>query len=313
MQDSKLSRLSGIRQLAIFGCAIVAFIAGNAASAATPAPPTISGAPKTTVLSWHPYTFTPTAKGPAGYKLTFAISGKPSWASFNTATGSLSGTPQTANCYTSTTVLISVSDGVAKASLPAFILKVTPNVVPTITGTPATSAAVGAKYGFTPKASESDGDPLSFSVKNKPAWAAFSIATGAISGTPTAANVGTYSNIVISAGTGHATAALAPFAITVKGSGSTPPPPSSAGSATLHWTAPTRNTNGSALTDLAGYHIYYGKSPSSMTTNVTVASPGTTSYTITKLASGTWYFAVNAYTTSGMDSSLSNTGSKSVP
>lgn len=314
MRDSKFSRLSGvIQQLAVVGCAIAALIASNAASAATPPPPTISGTPKTAVLSWHPYSFTPTAKGPSGYKLTFSITGKPSWATFSTTTGTLSGMPKTANCCGSTTVGISVSDGVAKASLPAFTLKVNPNIVPTITGTPATSATVGTKYAFTPKANEPDGDPLSFSVKNKPTWAAFSIATGAISGTPTAANVGTYSNIVISAGTGHAIGALSPFSITVRGSGTTPPPPTGKGTAALHWTAPTRNTNGSALTNLSGYHIYYGKSPSSMTTTVTVANAGTTSYTISNLATGTWYFAVNAYTTAGTASSRSNTGSKVIP
>jgi hypothetical protein len=115
--------------------------------------------------------------------------------------------------------VISVSDGVAKASLPAFTLTVKPNITPTITGTPPTTATVGTHYAFTPKASEPDGDPLSFSIKNKPSWATFSIATGTLSGTPAAANVGTYSNIVISTSTGHASASLAAFSIAV-GSGS---------------------------------------------------------------------------------------------
>lgn len=84
-------------------------------------------------------------------------------------------------------------------------------------------------------------------------------------------------------------------------------------SASLQWTAPTTYTDGSALTDLAGYHIYYGRSPSSMTATITVASPGTTSYTIANLGSGTWYFAMNAYTTSGAESALTNTDSKAVP
>ncbi|MGH8201568.1 MAG: fibronectin type III domain-containing protein [Steroidobacteraceae bacterium] len=110
---------------------------------------------------------------------------------------------------------------------------------------------------------------------------------------------------MISVSNGSASAALAPFAITVK--------PATSGSATLTWTAPVNNTNGSALTDLAGYHIYYGASPSAMSTVIDVASAGTTSYTISSLASGTWYFAVNAYTTDGTESALSNTGSKSIP
>ncbi|MGA7539770.1 MAG: putative Ig domain-containing protein [Steroidobacteraceae bacterium] len=316
MRDSNFEQLPRPRQLAISGWALAALLAAllatNAASAST-LTPTISGTPPTSVRGWHTYKFTPTARGPRGYTLRFSISGKPSWATFSTGTGTLSGTPKTANVGTSTTVVIRVSDGVASASLAPFTLRVLPNITPTLSGTPPGTASVGIHYSFTPKASEPDGDPLSFSVKNKPAWASFSIATGTISGTPAAANVGTYSNIVISASTGYASASLAPFAITVtqpsgSGSGS-----GTTGTAKLTWSAPTTNANGSGLTDLAGYHIYYGNSPSSMTKTITVANPATTSYTVSDLASGTWYFAVNAYTTTGLDSALSNTGSKTIP
>lgn len=308
MQDFSSQRLSRVRQLALHGFALAALLISTVAGATTL---TISGSPATSVLGWHPYSFTPTTTVPSGYTKTFSISGKPSWASFNTANGTLSGMPQTANVGTSSTVVISVTDGPSRASLPAFTLKVLPNITPTITGSPATSATVGTLYSFTPKASEPDGDPLSFSVKNKPSWASFSIATGRLWGTPTAANVGTFSNIVISTSTGHASASLPAFTITVKSSsgGTT----STTGSASLHWTAPTTNTNGSALTNLAGYHIYYGKSTSTMTTAITVASPGTTSYTVSNLAAGTWYFAVSAYTTNGTQSAKSNVGSKAVP
>ena len=309
MQDSRSKRLSRVRQAALHGFALAALFMGTVAGAATL---TISGKPATSVLGWHSYSFTPTTTVPSGYKKVFSISGNPSWASFNTTSGSLSGMPKTANVGTSSTVVISVSDGVARASLPAFTLKVMPNITPTITGAPATTVTVGTHYSFTPKANEPDGDPLSFSVKNKPSWASFSIATGTLSGTPAAANVGTYSSIVISTSTGHASASLAAFSITVKASGSGTTG-GTTGSAALRWTAPTTNTNGSALTNLSGYHIYYGNSPSSLATTITVANAGTTSYTVSNLKSGTWYFAVSAYTTSGTQSARSNVGSKSIP
>lgn len=105
-----------------------------------------------------------------------------------------------------------------------------------------------------------------------------------------------------------AAALLAGTAATASGAGSR-----GRDSASLQWTAPTTNTNGSALTDLAGYHIYYGRSPSSLTATVTVADPGTTSYRVANLGGGTWYFAVNAYTTSGAESARSNTDSKAIP
>lgn len=311
MQDFSSKRPSRLRQLALHGFALAALLIGSVAGAATL---TISGKPATTVLGWHSYSFTPTTTVPSGYSKTFSISGKPSWASFNTSTGTLSGMPKTANVGTSSTIVISVSDGPSKASLPAFTLKVLPNLTPTITGTPPTTATVGTLYTFTPKATETDGDPLSFSVKNKPSWASFSIATGTLSGTPAAANVGTYSNIIISTTTGHASASLAAFTITVKASGSGGGGTGgTTGSASLHWTAPTTNTNGTALTNLAGYYIRYGKSASTLTTTITVANPGTLTYTINNLASGTWYFAVDAYTSTGTQSANSNVGSKTIP
>ena len=275
----------------------------------------ISGSPATSAIVAKAYSFTPTVTKPAGKTLRFTIIDKPSWGSFSTTTGRLFGTPQRPGTYSS--IVIGVTDGVAKATLPAFTVNVAgaaSTTAPTISGTAPTSVAVAGAYSFTPKATDPDGDPLSFSVQNKPSWASFSIATGRLSGTPGVSNVGTTSGIVISVSDTHTTASLAPFSITVaqpagsggSGSGST-------GSATLSWTAPTTNTNGSALTDLAGYHIYYGTSRSAMTKTITVPNPGTTSYTITGLATGTWYFAVNAYTTGSLDSVLSNTGSKAIP
>lgn len=94
------------------------------------------------------------------------------------------------------------------------------------------------------------------------------------------------------------------------GSNSNPPPPT--GSATLKWTAPTTNSNGSALTDLAGFHIHYGTNPSSLTSVITVPSASTASYVVSSLSAGTWYFAVSAYTNSGLEGPLSNVGSKTI-
>ena len=95
------------------------------------------------------------------------------------------------------------------------------------------------------------------------------------------------------------------------GSGSSTPPVST-GSATLAWSAPTSNTNGSALNDLAGYHIYYGASAGSMTQTVDVPGASTTSYVISSLSAGTWYFGITAYTNAGLESAMSNVGSKTI-
>ena len=97
------------------------------------------------------------------------------------------------------------------------------------------------------------------------------------------------------------------------GSGSSPPTTAkSTGSATLSWSAPTTNSNGTALTDLAGYHIHYGTNSGSLTNVIDVSTAGSSSYTVTGLTTGTWYFAVSAYTNSGLESALSNVGSKTI-
>ena len=88
--------------------------------------------------------------------------------------------------------------------------------------------------------------------------------------------------------------------------------PTSTGSATLSWQAPTTDTNGQALTDLSGYVIYYGTSESSLNQSIQLNSTGTQTYVIDNLESGTWYFAVRAMASSGAESALSNVVSKTI-
>lgn len=80
----------------------------------------------------------------------------------------------------------------------------------------------------------------------------------------------------------------------------------------ITWTAPTANTNGSALTDLAGYTIYYGTSPTALTKSVSVPNAGATDHAVQGLTGGTWYFAVRAYTSAGLESSYSTVISRTV-
>jgi ABC-type oligopeptide transport system substrate-binding subunit len=89
------------------------------------------------------------------------------------------------------------------------------------------------------------------------------------------------------------------------------PPAAATGFATLAWNAPATNTDGTALTDLAGYKIYYGTSSGHYTQSVNVGN--TTSFTINNLASGhTYYFAVTAYDSAGLESGYSAEASKNL-
>jgi hypothetical protein len=82
--------------------------------------------------------------------------------------------------------------------------------------------------------------------------------------------------------------------------------------ADVTWTAPTTNTNGTALTDLAGYRIYYGTNPTALSKSVNVPSAAATDYIVQGLTQGTWYFAVTAYTNTGVQSNFSTVVSKTI-
>ena len=84
------------------------------------------------------------------------------------------------------------------------------------------------------------------------------------------------------------------------------------GSADVSWTPPTTNTNGSALTNLAGFRIYYGTDPGALKQTIDVPNAGASDYVIQGLAQGTWYFAVVAYTNGGLQSSFSSVASKTI-
>ena len=161
----------------------------------------------------------------------------------------------------------------------------------------------GQAYSFKPAAADADGDKLTFSIQNKPAWASFDNSTGALTGDrPTA---GTYANVVISVSDGKAATPLQGFTITVSSSPAN-------GTARLNWAVPTNNTDGTPISGLVGYTIQYGNSPTLLAQRVDVADPAATTYTLTGLSSGTWYFAVSSYSTTGAHSSLSNVASKTI-
>jgi hypothetical protein len=87
---------------------------------------------------------------------------------------------------------------------------------------------------------------------------------------------------------------------------------SSASSVTLTWVAPTDNTNGTPLTDLAGYHIHYGTSPDNLTQVIELAGTGNTEFELSGLTPGTYYFSITAYTTMGTESAESDVGIKTI-
>lgn len=88
------------------------------------------------------------------------------------------------------------------------------------------------------------------------------------------------------------------------GGGDTGGSPVNGKSVTLAWDPPTENADGSPLTDLAGFKLYYGTSSLSYGNSIIIGN--STTYTAGGLRAGTYYFAVTAYDIYGNESGYSD-------
>ncbi|MDH3545876.1 MAG: fibronectin type III domain-containing protein [Gammaproteobacteria bacterium] len=85
------------------------------------------------------------------------------------------------------------------------------------------------------------------------------------------------------------------------------------GSMTLSWTAPTENTDGTPLTDLAGFNIYYGQSQGSYPNRIRIDNPSIDTYVVGNLLPNTYYAVATSFNTAGIESAYSNVAVKTVP
>ena len=184
------------------------------------------------------------------------------------------------------------------------------NSAPTIGGVPPSEVVVGREYIFRPTSFDADNDQLTFTARNLPAWASMSRSSGVVTGLPTLGDVGMYQDIMITVTDGSDNDQLGPFDVEVVAQGA------SLGSATLSWTAPSENDDGSPLTDLAGFRVYWGTEPNSypnledpMNTGMTTTA-GTTTYVVQNLSAGTYYFVATAVNSVGVESTFSDSVSK---
>jgi hypothetical protein len=178
------------------------------------------------------------------------------------------------------------------------------NNPPTIVGSPATLVTQGRSYAFSPIASDSDGDTLTFSISNQPTWAGFDSGTGSLAGTPEAIHVGTTQGVTISVSDGNASANLAPFDLAVQ--------QIQLGSATVTWDIPSTNADGSPLTDHAGFNAHYGKVSRTYTAVAMINDAAANSVLIDDLEAETWFFSVTALDQTKNESPYSTEVSKVV-
>lgn len=171
------------------------------------------------------------------------------------------------------------------------------NSPPSVSGSPDNAVLVGDTYDFAPTANDPDGDTITFTIGNRPSWSTFDTSTGQLTGQPSLGDIGIYANIAISASDGNDSVDLPQFSIEVT--------QTALGSMTLSWSAPTQNDDGSALTDLAGYRLYFGTASGNYSNQVTIDNASISSYVIENLLPDTYYVVATAYNLTGVESRYS--------
>jgi hypothetical protein len=78
------------------------------------------------------------------------------------------------------------------------------------------------------------------------------------------------------------------------------------GAATLSWNPPESRTDGTALTNLGGFKIYYGRMSGVYDYEIDIDNPSISTYLVEGLNAGDWYFVVAAYDADGLESEHSN-------
>lgn len=161
------------------------------------------------------------------------------------------------------------------------------------------SAPAGAVFEYVAPAVAAATGAAAFTIRNRPAWAEFDADTGALSGTPAASDVGRYEHVTISRGS----VAVA-FDLDVVANAT--------GVARLAWEPPVVRKDGTPFDDVAGYRVYYGRSPQQLTQALEIEDASVREAEVTSLAPGTWYFVATAVDSLGAESELSPVASKTI-
>lgn len=179
------------------------------------------------------------------------------------------------------------------------------NAKPRLAGSAPGSAVVGRYYRYRPSARDADGDPLGFSVQNRPSWLDFDSITGVLEGRPGWGDVGTNTGIAVVASDGQTSSEANPFAIRVEAS--------VPGEVTLSWRPPSQRENGEPLSNLAGYRLLFGQRSERYDEDIYIDSPGITTYTVENLLAGSWYFVMTAVDRDGLESGYSAEIERTIP
>jgi len=242
-----------------------------------------------------------TARGTYSDNSTQDLTASTTWSSSNAAIAAISnaaGSKGSASALTMGTVTITATSGAVSGSTSLTVTAATLVSITINPGNPSVAQGTSQQFSATGTYSDASTQNLTTSAtwsSSVPGVAPISNAAGS-QGLATAIAPGTTTITAVS-GSVSGTAVLTVAA-------------SYPGTATLTWMAPTTNTDGSPLTDLAGYKIYYGTAQGVYTTTIDVGN--VTTYIINNLAPGTYYFVTVSYNTSGNESAYSNEISKTI-
>ena len=162
--------------------------------------PLITSAPVTTATENQVYSYDVEATDPdPGDTLTFSLETAPAGATIDASSGLISWTPSAVQVGVNNFTVRVTDDGAgALFDEQSFSVTVSDiNQPPTITSSPVITAAVGQTYSYDVEATDPDpGDTLTFSLEVAPLGASINSASGLISWTPTAAQLGANAFIV---------------------------------------------------------------------------------------------------------------------
>lgn len=162
-----------------------------------------------------PKTFTLMGTDVDSDSLTYTIVTNPQNGTLTQENGEYTFTPS-ANFNGSSSFTFFANDGVVNSAAATVAIVVSAvNDAPTIQGTPATTLTDGQQYLFIPTANDIDSENLTFTITNKPSWAAFDNTTGMLSGEPERTDAGTTVGIVIGVEDSEFFANLAAFNLEV--------------------------------------------------------------------------------------------------
>ncbi len=179
-------------------------------------PPAFASVPVVQAVAGSPYEYDASAVSPGGMALTYSLVSGPSGMLVDPATGKVAWSPATPDIGTQE-IVVRAADSQGESAEQRFTLTTIaspPNQPPTFSSTPEVSGNVDTPYSYRAVATDPDGDPLTYAIQTGPATMTIDPATGQVTWTPAASQLGDQP-ISLTVSDGHGGTATQSFAVQV--------------------------------------------------------------------------------------------------